>query len=221
MRRKLISSLKLLFSVPVRAVVTDGITLGRPCCAQHNCTKALVNNRFRFCEEHQDKLGNLCAVEGCNERRVSKSLMCSETEHQEWESRYNSGKKAWFQLRARLAQAGVPQLLDSLPDDAGPSDIGMSSETDPSHKLDEGNVQIKVRLARRRTHNEQLVVCCCGVIAARGTMYGAEAVSGVKVRVSILLSCRVITKCDLQYLGFPQIRVSIRCKPTSERHILR
>lgn len=48
-------------------------------------------------------------------------------------------------------------------------------------KSDEGNRTVKARFGRRRTHNEQLVVCCCGIIAARATMFGAEAISGVKV----------------------------------------
>jgi hypothetical protein len=40
---------------------------------------------------------------------------------------------------------------------------------------------LKARLSRRWTHNEQLMVRPCGVILARGTMYGSENVSSVAV----------------------------------------
>lgn len=53
---------------------------------------------------------------------------------------------------------------------------------DAAWKSDKGNQQPKASFARRRTHNEELVVSCCGMILARGTMYGAEAISGVKVQ---------------------------------------
>uniref|UniRef100_A0A8H8CI42 Uncharacterized protein n=1 Tax=Psilocybe cubensis TaxID=181762 RepID=A0A8H8CI42_PSICU len=49
---------------------------------------------------------------------------------------------------------------------------------DYSKKSDKGNVVPKARFARRRTHNEQLLVSCCGIINARATMFGAESVSG-------------------------------------------
>lgn len=48
-------------------------------------------------------------------------------------------------------------------------------------KSEDGNKVPKARFSRRRTHNEQLLVACCGVIPARATMHGAESVSGVKV----------------------------------------
>jgi hypothetical protein len=51
-----------------------------------------------------------------------------------------------------------------------------------TRKSDLGNQQPKARFGRRKTHNEQLVVACCGVIVARGTMFGAESISGVQVR---------------------------------------
>jgi hypothetical protein len=39
-------------------------------------------------------------------------------------------------------------------------------------------------LGRQRTHNEQTLIRPCGVIHARATMYGAEAVSNVLVSSS-------------------------------------
>lgn len=49
-----------------------------------------------------------------------------------------------------------------------------------TRKSDLGNQQPKAHFGCRKTHNEQLVVACCGVIVARGMMFGAESISGVK-----------------------------------------
>jgi hypothetical protein len=44
-----------------------------------------------------------------------------------------------------------------------------------------GNKRIRAQFARKRTHNEQLIVAPCGVIIARTTFFGSEAVSSVAV----------------------------------------
>ena len=61
-----------------------------------------------------------------------------------------------------------------------PRDFDQDAD-DGSRKSDSGNQQAKAHFSRHRTHNEQLMVSCCGVILAHGTMFGAEAISGVKV----------------------------------------
>jgi hypothetical protein len=48
-------------------------------------------------------------------------------------------------------------------------------------KAPTGNRKIKALFGRRRTHNEQTLVRPCGVIVARATFFGAEAVSNVLV----------------------------------------
>ena len=48
-------------------------------------------------------------------------------------------------------------------------------------KSDKGNRRLKAQFGRRRTHNEQTLVRPCGVILARATFFGAEAVSNVLV----------------------------------------
>lgn len=47
--------------------------------------------------------------------------------------------------------------------------------------------KIRAQFGRRRTHNEQVIVAPCGMIIARETFYGAEAVSTVVV--SQVLHC--------------------------------
>ncbi|KAJ7112413.1 hypothetical protein C8R43DRAFT_1138890 [Mycena crocata] len=56
-------------------------------------------------------------------------------------------------------------------------DTEMTDPCDPKSEL--GNRKIKALFHRRRTHNEQILVRPCGVIFARATFFGAEAVSNV------------------------------------------
>jgi hypothetical protein len=55
-----------------------------------------------------------------------------------------------------------------------------ATEPCPS-KAAAGNRVVKAQFGRRCTHNEQTLVCPCGMIYARATMFGAEAVSNFLV----------------------------------------
>jgi hypothetical protein len=63
-----------LFSMPdgttnyTEVVVTDGITVGRPCCGVPHCKNALASTRHRFCsaDPSHKRLETMCAVDGCN-----------------------------------------------------------------------------------------------------------------------------------------------------------
>ncbi|KAK1234616.1 hypothetical protein PQX77_002180 [Marasmius sp. AFHP31] len=106
-----------------------------------------------------------------------------EPDHVAIEAHHKLKGKSFFMLRKRLLHAnGVP--------DGNDEDADKVLELQPSstHKSDLGNRQVKARFGRRRTHNEQLIVCSCGVIAARATMFGAEAISGVKLQGHLLAS---------------------------------
>ncbi|KZT60403.1 hypothetical protein CALCODRAFT_425148, partial [Calocera cornea HHB12733] len=61
--------------------VTDGISLGRPCCRVHNCPFPLTNHHAHFCAVHAEK-EQLCAVEGCDARTQPERLTCAIPEHQ-------------------------------------------------------------------------------------------------------------------------------------------
>jgi len=168
----------------LRAVVTDGVTLGRPCCKVHNCSKPLPNNRAHFCINHESQKST-CVVTDCTYKAQDGFRTCSERTHREMEEKHKESGKAFFQLRLRLARHNTTQLPDSLNTEAN---IPEDEDEDQvlTHKSETGNRVPKARFARRRTHNEQLIVSCCGVVLARGTMFGAEAISGVKVRLSNL-----------------------------------
>ncbi|KAG1803071.1 uncharacterized protein BJ212DRAFT_1285430 [Suillus subaureus] len=48
-------------------IVTDGVTVGQPCCAIAQCKNALESNCHRFCSADHHHLETVCAVEGCSE----------------------------------------------------------------------------------------------------------------------------------------------------------
>ncbi|KAG1892917.1 uncharacterized protein F5891DRAFT_1197022 [Suillus fuscotomentosus] len=51
-------------------IVTDGVTVGWPCCAIPWCKNPLTTNHHRYCLEHQN-LKSVCAVEGCGQAVTS------------------------------------------------------------------------------------------------------------------------------------------------------
>ena len=66
--------------------------------------------------------------------------------------------------------------------DPGTTAGGINDEEPcPAVKSELGNRKLKAQFGRRRTHSEQLLVRPCGVIVARATFFGAEAVSNVLV----------------------------------------
>ncbi|KAI0313417.1 hypothetical protein OF83DRAFT_1037726, partial [Amylostereum chailletii] len=81
-----------------RAVVTDGISIGHPCCGMHNCTVPLTNNRDNFCRFHQDE-ASICAITTCRNSVRPGHRTCSVSEHQELEDYRDARGKAFFQLQ--------------------------------------------------------------------------------------------------------------------------
>ena len=82
---------------------------------------------------------------------------------------------------------------DPNPGSVGVSDSDIPSSSSPpiipceAVKSNEGNRKMKAQFGRRRTHNEQTMVRPCGIICARATFYGAEAVSNVLVSVNTII----------------------------------
>ncbi|OJA20539.1 hypothetical protein AZE42_01607 [Rhizopogon vesiculosus] len=146
-----------------------------------------MTNRHQFCPDHQD-LNQQCAVDGCDEVHTSGFRTCSNADHRALGDAYFKPEKALFQLRARLKRAGITLPLDSVP---SPSDSGSSNpnsadedlevilDSECDGKPENGNRHLRARFGQRRTHNEQLIMRPCGVILARATFFGSEAVSAV------------------------------------------
>ncbi len=48
----------------VWVVVMDGIMLGHPACAVHNCKEPLTTLQDCYCSAHRE-LSKICAIKGC------------------------------------------------------------------------------------------------------------------------------------------------------------
>ena len=87
----------------------------------------------------------------------------------------------WFEVKSN-----GDMTVESLPD---PGTIGVVDDiTVPNpcpSKAATGNHILKAQFGRRRTHNEQTLVRPCGIIYARATMFGAEAVSNFLVNANL------------------------------------
>lgn len=138
--------------------------------------------RAHFCEEHA-KQSLLCAVHGCTNQANAGQVTCSRAAHRRWQERQNGGQKsATCTLRARLDRAGVAQVPQAGTLSSNTQMQGSSSGVDHrSEGLDEAERSLKGISCRRWTHNEQLIVRCCGIIVSRAPFYNAEGVSGVAV----------------------------------------
>ncbi|KAH6911335.1 hypothetical protein BKA70DRAFT_1460642 [Coprinopsis sp. MPI-PUGE-AT-0042] len=165
----------------VQAAVCDGVTLGHPCCAYHNCKIPLMSQRDRYCPQHLYLL-NHCAVKGCGSRNSDGFRTCSNPGHRQVETAYFAKGKAMFQLRSRLKNLGLPSTVINDPAAVAPPVMDEEEEVtaeDCGEKPLTGNRTYRAAFGCKRTHNEQLIERSCGVILSRTTFYGSEAVSGV------------------------------------------
>jgi len=113
-----------------------------------------------------------------------------------------------FQLQERLAWARVTHPPDSFGGAVNPnSNVDTASLSEDADEEEEftitengaalpvniqiqaapGLTKLKAQFGRKRTHNEQVIVAPCGMIIARETFYGAEAVSSVVVGCGFFL----------------------------------
>ncbi|KAF7307585.1 hypothetical protein MIND_00553400 [Mycena indigotica] len=178
----------------VRSTVTDGVTLGRPCCGVHDCLERLPNVKCRFCKKHEN-LDNICAVKQCSETVSNGYRTCAEPTHRWLETYYELAGKGMFQLKRRLQRAQTSQPNDALPLgtiletdeeilEGDGADLNEPVEFDASTivcdgKPDTGNRVVRARFGRSMTHNEELCVSSCGIILGRATFYGSEAPNAV------------------------------------------
>ena len=181
----------------------DGVTIGHPCCGVHNCQIPLANQRHRFCPTHTTR-NNICAIRDCENNIVFGTLACDEPTHQAVWKHHQARGQAQFTLRARLQRARMAGAASSMPaagdvenlEDLEPPEtvfaLGadgqvVAEEDSPEEcpdKPDVGNQKLRAQFGRKRTHNEQIIVAPCGVIIARATFYGAEALHTAAVSAS-------------------------------------
>ncbi|KAF8229572.1 hypothetical protein L208DRAFT_1286352 [Tricholoma matsutake] len=175
-------------SKKVWVCVIDGVTVGCPCCAVHNCKVPLENNRHCFCPRHS-ALDCVCSVVSCSATTAADSRMCSDPEHQEAEQLHRDWQQAHFQLKERLQCARVTHPSDAVAQDVNVADLidadeeedleiaGHDKEGDSAAK--NPPKRICVQLSHKQTHNEQIIVAPCGMIIAHESFYGAEGIGSI------------------------------------------
>ncbi|KAF8225619.1 hypothetical protein L208DRAFT_1010428, partial [Tricholoma matsutake] len=83
-------------------VVVDGVTVGHPCCAVHNCFEPLQNQRDHYCKSHEKTEGQICQIKGCTQVRQKDSRVCGDLQHIEAEHIHVQRGQARFQLKECL-----------------------------------------------------------------------------------------------------------------------
>ena len=188
----------------VFVVVMDGITLGHPCCAEHNCKIPLTSSRDRYCPNHKSKNAE-CVVDSCGRSVRDGKRTCDNPVHQEAERINCERGQSRFQLQERMKRSRVAHPNDGIAEERNLFEV-VDEEDDEFLEVDEqGNVtvtategpasenttptvtatpkkRVRARFGRKRTHNEQILVAPCGMILARETFYGAEAIGTCAVR---------------------------------------
>ncbi|TFK17030.1 hypothetical protein FA15DRAFT_683625 [Coprinopsis marcescibilis] len=162
------------------AIVSDGITIGHPCCNVAHCEEPLANCKIdRFCQRHAS-CNSVCAIDGCEYSISPGYKTCSDPDHCELENIQCWCNKANFQTRSRLERGCV-----SAPPDATTLDQIMQDGDAPDEGIEEGsclqkpatgNRRIIAHLGQRQTHSKQFMVRLYGVIVARATFFDSETV---------------------------------------------
>ncbi|KAG1902956.1 uncharacterized protein F5891DRAFT_948423, partial [Suillus fuscotomentosus] len=162
----------------VSVVVVDGVTVGHPCCAVHNCHTPLSNNHHQFCPAHSSYDGT-CSIIGCNLPVVPGHCTCSMPDHKNVEGTYELHGQSRFQLQERLACARVAHSNNTISQDVEISMLHLP-DAEEEYELNEtgtlalpvvdgGDLTPAVNIGHgqsTRTHNEQLMVAPCGMIIA-------------------------------------------------------
>jgi hypothetical protein len=177
----------------ISVVVIDGVTIGHPCCGIHNCQIPLSSNRNRFCDDHKGN-ASICSIVGCSAPITSGDAMtCDNPDHRAVEKLHRERGQSRFQLQQRLERARIVHPNDALGtaiatisdladcDEEEEEFILGSSDLPTQQQRSSTTKKLSARFGRKRTHNEQLIVAPCGMIIARETFFGAEAVSSVVV----------------------------------------
>ena len=97
----------------VLVVVIDGVTVGHPCCAVHNCKNPLSNNWHCYCDTHITQ-AEQCAIVACQQLAAHGKKTCNIPEHREVERVHNEWGQVRFQLQEQLWQARITHPKDAI-----------------------------------------------------------------------------------------------------------
>jgi hypothetical protein len=122
----------------VWVAVMDGVTLGHPCCAFHNCKVPLTTSRDRYCVIHCG-LSNICSIKGCSEPILKGKKTCSNLSHQEVERVYILRGESRVQLQEKLKRQHVSHPNDGIAEDVDLRAL-IDDEEEEEFEVDEGLV---------------------------------------------------------------------------------
>jgi hypothetical protein len=200
--------------------VTDGITIGHPCCRVRDGKEPLPNMKAHYCLGHTN-LELRCSTIGCPNMASHGYHSCTEPECRELEHAYYSSGTAMFQLQQRLARQGLScPLQEGLPVGMPPQDsfteAGNGVESDPILENNEIEIEaectegrtgnrkrLRGRFGRLRTHCEVLCTLSCGTILGRTTMFGSEAPNGIIVSELTFFHLRLTFVKEFWHRLFP------------------
>lgn len=156
----------------ISAAVTDGVTVGHPCCSQHECKVPLRKTTDEYCPAH-DHMRSNCCVTNCSKKRDSGFKTCAIPTHRKEETyRTDLAKNKKKRLRPNQGREADEYEADD--------NEGTDLETD---RFEKGRRREKVKgvFSRKWTHNEQLMVRPCGMVIGRATFYSSESMTAVRV----------------------------------------
>lgn len=193
-------------STVMRAMVTDGITVGHwrcsasaqqlqsldPTSTATHCEQHLDKVTHRFCPEHHLLLHNICEAQPCVAPAIAGTKTCGDIKHKAAYRDFKDKTKSFFGLPRRFNRPNThirsdpSELISTETGEVALSaeDLMYADVDNRKHEAGrnggEGSDGKKINLSRNRTHNEQLMVAPCGVVVARKTFYKSESVPQVK-----------------------------------------
>ena len=133
------SSVPILEPKSVFVVVMDGITLGHPCCAEHNCKIPLTSSRDRYCPKHTYKNAE-CVVDSCNRPVWDGKRTCDSPVHQEAERINCERGQSRFQLQERMKRSKVAHPNDGIAEERNLLEVVDEEDEELIEINEQGNV---------------------------------------------------------------------------------
>ena len=219
----------------IRAVVTDGVSIGHWCCSASStqpanlaqisglpppngpCLNPLKHIYSRFCDEHLTLFNSQCQAQPCTLPVIPGSKTCGLKSHVEAAKQFDIQGNSNFKLHSILNQPGASLPIDpTVHQDENTGDLGSeelaqiqdANEADrEEEKNRDGQGNGAPKMSRHKTHNDQLIVGTCGVIIARQALFNADSVSAVKVGTHHTFSPSFFFYCILFYIFLPYVFV--------------
>lgn len=146
-----------------------------------------------LCPEHQKRLGGLCLTQPCSNQALPGKRTCGLKEHIQAYNKFKARGSSNFALTSMLNRPGSNRPSDptvhqdwNTAELIGLNNIQQADKADRAHEqAHEGGDLPKTKgcrvcFSRKKTHNDQLIVSCCGVILARETFFNSESLSAVR-----------------------------------------